>query len=169
MMQNLSWNQRFAIIDHFELNDQQACAAFGITEPELSMAQKLRESANLWEPDTSLDFSRYEELIKVVKPEALKPSKSATQKPKNDTTEKANEATPRRGRKTHKIKDAYEAVPFEPVPVDEFRKQYDVSLSVLRRHKDFDHLKEKGQVNVRKTYLNRNDEEKVLCIWRERP
>lgn len=164
-MQELNWNQRFGIIEHFGLTPEQACEFFSIPHNELEAARKLQEEAHLFKPDFNINFKVYE-----ARAEKVKRISDTTEKPIISTTEKPITAPQKkRGRNTHKIKDAYEAIPREKVPVEEFRKEYGVSLSVLRRHKHFDHIKEQGQVRVRLAKLNQKDEERTLCIWRERP
>lgn len=180
MPQNLNWNQRFALIEHFKLNDKEVCNLFGVTGPELDTARKLRKESGLFEPDKTMDFKHYELLIKSKRKQTITaPEEKKTVVITKETITKPKPAEPpkpkvkeensgkKRGRKTHKIKDAYEAIPREPVPVDEFMLDYNVSLSVLRRHKNFDHIPETGQVNVRKIFLQDCDEQKTLCIWRE--
>lgn len=156
-MQELNWNQRFGIIEHFGLTDEQACTFFAMPPNELQAARKLQEEAHLFKPDYNINFSVYEARARLIKGAP-------------DTTEKPiNVPKRKRGRDTHKVRDAYDAIPREKVPVEEFRKKHGVSLSVLRRHKHFDHIKEQGQVRVRLAKLNQTDTERTLCIWREEP
>lgn len=176
---NLSWNDRFPILEHYDLTDQEICQFFDVTLVELEAARTLREQNNYFQP-TSIDPLMFKDYVKlfragedpapVLKKKKVAPKKEATPTAKKKATPKAKKATGdgKRGRKTHKIKDAYEAIPYEKVPVEEFMEKHNVSLSVLRRHSHFDHIPEKGKVRVRKSELVKG-EEKVLCIWRESP
>ena len=154
-MEELTWNEVFAIAEHFDVSDVEVCIKLKIDISMCMVARNLQETSSLFQPTIDMDFKKYS---------ALFPAPKA----KKDTTENADDGPAKRGRKTRKIKDAYEAIPRDYIPVDGFIEQYGVSLSVLRRHKHFDHIPETGQVNVRKKALVHGGE-KVLCIWRDQP
>lgn len=156
---NINWNQLFVIMDELELTNEEAQQMFGPI-PRLEKAQELRINSGIFEP-SDLDRESVD----------LEPHRITIAKIRGTQDEKAEQERPpaKRGRKTRKIKDAYEDIPYEPVPVAQFREAHSVSLSVLRRHRNFDHRPELGKVNVRLHYLNEGDKEKTLCIWREKP
>ncbi len=160
-MPELTWNQRFAIIDYFNPSDEDICKVFNISQEELQSARELR-SQGFFDPDSgNIEVKEYSKDFKVpIKEEAPKPIDPTAEKAIKPPTQKA-----KRGPKGTKIKIAYEAIPSEPTPVDEFMKKYNVSLSVLRRHSHFDHIPETGKVTVRKRTVE-GREEKVLCVWR---
>ena len=166
MKEKMSWNLRFALIDHFALSDQRTCEVLNVTLDELKTARFLREKNGYFTPEKNVDFSQYEHLVNP--PATQEANNDTTPKPNNDTTPKPTATTTgrKRGRPGDKIKKAYAAITDRKVPVEEFMAEHDVSLSVLRRHRDFDHQKETGQVNVKKVKLNDTDKEKTLCIWR---
>ncbi len=149
-VENLNWNQRFALIEGFDLADDETITMLKVNPKELKMAKRLRKESGLFDSDPYIDLEMFRPLLEAIR---------GTDKPK---------PAAKRGRKTHKIKDAYEAIPYDKVPVEEFMKEHDVSLSVLRRHKHFDHKPELGKVNVRKYELVHGGE-KILCIWRTKP
>jgi len=191
MIEDLEWNDRFAIITHYDLNEQEACNVLNVDAEKLRAATRMHKMG-YFTTEPTVDFLLFADKIKKMRndapskiqipdvpdvvrvpeiPETVrvpegtatpKPKDSTTQNPKDHTTPKAK----KRGRPGDKIKKAYAAVTAEKVPVDEFREQHNVSLSVLRRHKDFDHLKETGKINVKKVVLP-GDTEKTLCIWRD--
>ncbi len=180
-MKDLSWNDRFAIIDHFKLEDGPACLLLMVSPHELRLAKGLRKDSGLFDPSTDIDFSQYETQVKLANdafdlPENMVPSVFTTEEPKDAPTYEPKDEEPetptpakRRGRKTRKIKDAFDAIPYEPTPVEQFRTAHGISVSVLRRHKHFDHRPELGKVNCRLYRLHKDDTEKVLCIWRSKP
>ena len=163
-MTNINWNSVFAIKKHYNVSDEEICAKLGIPPNQLKIAKDMYENSGLFQTNDEIDLARYDALFK--KPQKAKTP--TTQKTSNPTTEKPKDPPRKRGRKTTKIKDAYEAIPREPMLVSEFMEQHGVSLSVLRRHRDFDHIPETGKVNVRK-YLLEGASEKELCIWRAQP
>lgn len=159
-MHGLTWNQIFAIVEHFDTTDEEVCERFKLSIKEFEIARSLQKEEGLFQPDADIDFSLYNNIF---------PQKGLfdAEEAKTPTSETENGDTPlKRGRKTRKIKDAYEALTSEKIPIDDFIKTHGVSLSVLRRHKNFDHIPETGQVNVRKISLVKNGE-RILCIWRE--
>ena len=78
------------------------------------------------------------------------------------TATKPQKVPKKRGRKGTRIIDAFRKVPSTPVNAEEFAKENDVSLSVLRQAGRFDKTGYGGRVKVRK---NRTTGE--LMIWRE--
>lgn len=54
----LSWNDRFALIDHFAPSDAQVCAAFGLSQDELDTARSLR-TAGTFAPTRNFEVTQY--------------------------------------------------------------------------------------------------------------
>ena len=167
----LSWNDRFALMDHFKPSDEIAMRVFGVTADELETAKELRQ-AGTFIPTPDLDVDSYSSLFvegsnsettttttSHTKPKTATSTKDTTQPPASATSH----TTPKkRGRKGNKIATAFKSIPNTPVPVESFMKEYNVSLAVLRQSKRFDVAPELGQVRVRK-----DKETNMLMIWRE--
>lgn len=185
MTPNISWNDRFALIDYFLPSDAQACVAFGLTQDELDTARDLR-SAGTFKSSSDVDFGQFEGIFNVVVPEVqapppvmvrpviAKPAPVARPQPTTSVHTKPETATRRvkepqkRGRKGDKITKALQAVPTAPMSVDTFIAEHGVSLAVLRQSKRFIEgmdaatAKAIGRVNVRQDKNTRQ-----LMIWRE--
>lgn len=54
----MSWNDRFALIDHFTPNDDTICQVFNLTKDELDTARSLRSSGT-FQPTTGMDVAKY--------------------------------------------------------------------------------------------------------------
>lgn len=54
----MSWNDRFALIDHFAPSDNQACAVFGLSQSELETARDLR-AAGTFASTPNFDVTQY--------------------------------------------------------------------------------------------------------------
>lgn len=172
LVSNLSWNDRFAIIDHYQPTDEQICKVFNLSEDELSTARQLRQSGT-FVPSQTLDVSKYSNLFTAASPIASTPTaKTATAtvhtKPQTATKKAVMKTPQKRGRKGDKIVKAFMAVPTTPVSVEEFMKQHNVSLAVLRQSKRFIQKMDQttaqmiGRVNVKQ-----DKSTKQLMIWRE--
>jgi len=181
-MMPLDWTQRFAIIDHFKVtDDKKICEVFDVSLQELNAAKELR-SQGFFNSDSFVDFKQYGKYF------------STTQKANADTTQKAQSPTPKtktspaKKKKTSpkkktstattpknnnvsdKFERAYNAIPYDPTPLKEFSKKYSISEDILRRHKRFDHVPEKGQVNIGESEITKDGvTESVTCIWRSPP
>ena len=173
MSKNLSWNQRWAIVDHYGPTDAQICTAFNVTQGELTSARQLRD-AGQFIPDTSVDVDKYAHLFSDADgaTSTVSPSKKTSTTTTTTKTDKPLTATKKvkepgkRGRKGNKIKTAFSAIPSKAVPAEEFAAQHNVSIAVLRQSKRFDNQPETGVVHVKKIRLNEDDDAKTLCIWR---
>jgi hypothetical protein len=144
---NLSWGQRFALINAYHPSDDQACTVLGVTSQELNTAKALI-SKGVFQVDTTLNVEPYGVLF----------GRVSSNKPKikniaSTTTEK------KRGRKGDKIQTAFLAITETPVPAEQFIEKYGISMPVLRQFKRFDKTGLPGHVNVRK-------QEGVLMVWR---
>lgn len=171
MVSNLSWSERFALIDHFQPTDSQICSVFNLTQAELDTARQLR-SAGTFVSTSDIDVNKYADLFSNTVAHTSSVSFSNTKKSTatvHTRPEVTKKTTPqKRGRKGDKIARALQSVPQTPVPVTEFIKQHNVSLAVLRQSKRFlatldsDVAKAIGKINVRQDKTS-----KQLMIWRE--
>lgn len=175
----MSWNDRFALIDHYKPADADVCAAFGVEQGEFETAKQLR-AAGTFIANDQLDVSKYAGVFAasaatstgVPAPATVAPKAKnkgvATTHTNTKTATKAVKVPAKRGRKGDKITKALQAVSATPVSVDTFIKQHGVSLAVLRQSKRFIEkmepavAKQIGKVNVRQDKTT-----KQLMIWRE--
>lgn len=193
----LSWNDRFALIDHFRPSDDQVCSAFGLTQDELNTARDLK-AAGTFASNPSLDVAQYAgvfnstapvDQIVVPMPTGLgtavhrvvsKPAptvdvpRPSTSKQTTTTHTKPETATRRvkepqkRGRKGDKITTAFAAIPLTQTPVDDFIKKHGVSLAVLRQSKRFLAAMDPAVAkSLGKINVRQDKETKQLMIWRE--
>lgn len=178
---NLSWGDRFALIDFYKPSDDQICAAFGVTQDELDTARTLR-AAGTFVATKNLDAQKYDGVFTALTPLTNQPrgitmnpikaptatthATAASSKP--ETASKPVKIPKKRGRKGDKILKALTSVPTTQVPVDQFIQQHDVSLAVLRQAKRFvasldpAQAQQIGRINVRQDKTT-----KQLMIWRE--
>lgn len=188
MNTNLSWNDRFALIDYFLPSDPQICVAFGLTQDELDTARDLR-TAGTFKNTPNFDALQHEGVFNVKVPEVTTPPVIVAPVPPVSITAPAVQVRPqpamtvhskpesatrrvkepqKRGRKGDKITKALQAVPSSPMPVDKFIAEHGVSLAVLRQAKRFiegmdtQTAQSIGRVNVRQDKATRQ-----LMIWRE--
>jgi hypothetical protein len=168
-----TWNDRLTLIRDLKPTDEQACAAFGISQPELDVARsQLR--AGVFSYNDELDTSSYSNLFASaeVSDGTSSTVTSTTSPPRTNTTVTSTKAAPetaskvtrepkKRGRKGDKITQAFSSIPSTPVAAEEFAKQHGVSIAVLRQSKRFDSVGG-GTVKVKKDKAT-----KTLMIWRE--
>jgi len=156
----LSWNQRFALIEKYNPNDETICQVFGVNNDELKTARGLL-SDNTFKPEANgLDLDEYSEYFGTISnPRSTKNITSSTA-PRSAT--KPIKVPKKRGKKGDKIVKAFEAIPKNPVNVEDFATTHDVSVPVLRQSKRFDKSGLDGRVRVKKDKETGN-----LMIWRE--
>jgi len=110
----MSWNDRFALIDHYQPSDDAVCTAFGVEQGELDTARSLRD-AGTFVANSQLDVSKYQGVfasgnaIKTTK--TVKAASGATTHTKVDKPETATKTVKvkvpaKRGRKGDKITKA---------------------------------------------------------------
>jgi hypothetical protein len=140
----LSWGQRFALIDAYHLTPVVACETMGVTEEELNTALDLKEKG-IFKIDTVMDTAPFGELF------GAEPAPRKIVKQSGPSTKRSPEQK-KRGRKGDKIANAFMAVPVLPTPIAEFMATHGVSLAVLRQSKRFDttELAESRPVRVKK-------------------
>jgi len=181
MTKIMSWNDRFALINHYNPTDDVICTAFGVDKSELDTARGLLATGS-FAANPQLDTSKYSNVFASIgggagmtpavagtkgqAPVGKKASATIHAKPESAT--KKVKVPQKRGRKGDKIHRALQAVTTTPVAVDSFLKQYGVSLAVLRQSKRFLEkmdptvAKKIGKINVRQ-----DKSSKQLMIWRE--
>lgn len=172
-MSKLSWGEQFALIDHYNPSDEQVAQAFGVTQAELNTARALRAAGTI-SVAKNVDVEKYSDVftptvantspsVTNTKSQTTKTSTatSTTVRPPETATRRVI-APKKRGRKGTKIAQAFQSIPTSPVPVEDFAKEYNVSIPVLRQSKRFDTSPELGDVRVK---LNKDSGQ--LMIWRE--
>jgi hypothetical protein len=180
----MSWNDRFALINHYKPTDEQIYAAFNVDSNELNTARSLLAQGTFI-ANPQIDVAKFSDIfaaptasaatvattatkpaVKATKPAGKKSGATVHAKPESAT--KKAKVPQKRGRKGDKIQRALQAVTTTPVSVDSFIKQYGVSLAVLRQSKRFLEKmdttvsKKIGKINVRQ-----DKSSKQLMIWRE--
>jgi len=171
----MSWGDRFAVIDHYRPTDEKICQVFGLDAGELEMARMMLKTGT-FKVNKSLDVSKYSSLfsdnsevqvITAVTPGAISKKGSATTHTMPESASKRVRPPQKRGRKGDKISRALQSVTTTKVPVEEFCKQHDVSLAVLRQSKRFiEKLPPDVQATIGKINV-RQDGSKVLMIWKD--
>jgi len=181
-LNGLSWNDRFALIDHFNPSDKTIVSVMGVTQEELNTARGLR-SSGVFSPTDNLDTASYETVFATDSSDDVTTPATTASKPgrkggststKKDsgsrggkkpaqTATKKKAAPKKRGRKGSNIKTAFAAVPTSPTDVETFAKTHGVSIAVLRQAKRFD------TEGVGKVHVKKDKASSTLMIWRENP
>ena len=156
----LGWNEMFALMDHYNMDDATAVKTFGFAADALATAYELKAVGTIT-PSTDIDFSQYDSVLGVKKP-ATEATSTSTAKPATAT--KPTRTPKKRGRKGDKIKNAFAAIPVTPINADAFITEHNISMAVLRQAKRFDHTGIVGGVHVRK-----DKESGELVVWRDAP
>jgi hypothetical protein len=153
----LSWNERFGLIDALNPTDEQVMAVLDIDRSELQAARELRD-AGTFKPDLGdLNAQDYASVFANATP-AAEPSTEAPAPARATRARKASAPATatkpirepkKRGRKGTKIQDAFKAIGADPVPLEEFASRFAVSTNVLRQAKRFDRSGVEGRVRVK--------------------
>ena len=143
----LSWADRLALINRFDLTNQEASVAFGLPEREVIVAKNLQERG-VFAP-TELNTDIYVPYFGKLRSGEIDNGAQKVYKPK--------------GARPSKITDAFAAISTEPQPVDDIVQKFEVSLAVLRQSKRFD-KPDSGAVHIRKDKATG-----VLMVWRVLP
>jgi hypothetical protein len=160
---HLSWGDRFALINKYQPTDAKICTAFNVTSDELATARELLQTGT-FKVNTALDANKYQGIFDVDTSKQPEQQATVTVHTRPAASAAKPQKTPqKRGRKGDKILKAFEAVPTEPIPVEQFVQQFGVSLAVLRQSKRFDKTG-RGIVNVKK-----DKSTKTLMVWRSAP
>lgn len=172
MKNNMSWADRFALIDFHKPADEDICRTFGLTHDELATARTLRAVGSI-RTSSNLDYSKYPNVFTPgAAPIAANQSSTAkgttTVHTRPETATKKPKVPEKRGRKGNKITTALLAVPMTKVPVDQFMLEHGVSLAVLRQAKRFmEPLDAETQQKIGKINVRQDKDSKTLMIWRE--
>lgn len=175
------WNERFALIAHYNPTDEQIIQTFGIPKAELDTARQLLkvgtltvsssyDAASVENPFVASPTPEQSDTVTSTKkgttkvPTASRPTILANPDDAPPETATAKSAEKRkRGRKGTKISEAFRAIPETPISVDDFAAQYGVSIPVLRQSKRFDTSPDLGRVVVKV-----DKDSGKLQIWREK-
>ena len=175
MRMNMSWGERFALMDHFAPTDEQVCSTFGLSSDELETARTLRQSGMITATSSKLDMEKYAGVF-VTGGSLISPDNSSGSRRGNATSYMRPESASRkpksppakRGSKGVKISTAFRAVPTIQVPVDAFIAEHGVSLAVLRQSKRFIATFDPSiQALIGKINVRQDKTTKQLMIWRE--
>lgn len=150
--ENLTWNDKIALINEFRPSIEQIVACFRNTPEEIKSAMLLYRKSML-QPSNAV--SKYGNIFD-----------SDTRKKSSEINTNGN--TPKkRGRKGNKIITALLAVPSQPVTVKCFMEKYNVSLSVLRQHRRFVEKMTDEQKKLAGDIVVKQDKKtKELMIWK---
>lgn len=162
-IKTLTWNDRLALLDHFQPSDEDACRILGVTSAELATARNLE--GTMFRMTQNIDHSAYEGAFNRTLNKSQPTVHSivdASQPPA--TASKPTRAPKKRGRQGTKIATAFTSIPYEPVPVEQFAQTHGVSANALRQSSRFDRSPDLGRVRVKK-----DKETQTLMIWRDQP
>jgi hypothetical protein len=171
-LRELSWAERFAIIDAQNPTDEQILAALDIDADELATARELREAGQFADAG-DLNLADYEgafeglatadvEDISVTETDDSSTEDTSTATTTPVTATKPVKQPKKRGRKGTKIAQAFAAIPSTPTDAAAFAAQHNISLNVLRQAKRFDSEDAVGRVRHRTI-------DGVVCVYRELP
>lgn len=187
-MEELSWGQKLALMEHYTPSVQVACKVFNATEEELKVATELL-SKNMFQIDNTIDMESFKPLflqaeeivaeeaktvisVPVKKTIAAKPTPTVSQT-RPESASKAIKVKPapmKRGRKGTKIKEALMLITSTPVPLSKFCLDNGVSEAVMKQSKRFVEQIDEYEPGFAKQYGNvvvRTDKAtKQLMIWR---
>lgn len=174
----MSWADRFALMEHYKPTDAQVCAAFGLTQDELSTARTLRD-AGTFKATPNYDVAKYANVfsadgsasVATATPDVtVKASKAgtATSFTRPESASKKAKVPQKRGRKGDKIATALAAVPTSQTPITSFMQQHGVSLAVLRQSKRFlAKIDPAVAAKIGVIKVRQDKATKELMIWRE--
>lgn len=163
-IKSLTWNERLAIIEHFNPSDDVICSTFEVNQNELNTARQMMKTGTLT-PSTSIDVASYSPYFSTNGNSIVKPNTKASQKQEGlrpETASKKSLTLKKRGRKGDKIAKAFAAIPATPTTVNTFIEEHSISLAVLRQSTRFDTSPRLGKVRVKKDKQTGN-----LMVWRE--
>ena len=145
MSTTLSWADKLALKERFQLSPQEACKAFGITSAELNTAITLAEKGVFF-VNKKLNTEIYSDFF--------------TKMRSGEQVSLPNVNRVKVGAKPSKITKAFDAITTTPQSVDSLIESYDVSLAVLRQSKRFD-KNNAGRIHIRKDKATG-----TLMVWR---
>lgn len=161
-LRELSWAERFAVIDAEGPTDEQILAALDIDVDELATARELREAGQFSDAG-DLDLEAFQGVFDDVATADVE-STDVTESDEPTTTVTPVTATKpapkKRGRKGDKIIKAFKAITSTPVNAEDFAAEHNISLNVLRQAKRFDNTDLPGRVRVKRV-------DGVQCVYRD--
>ena len=151
-LRELSWADRFAVIDALDPTEEQVLAALDITPEELAAANELREAGHIPAADVDLDVEAYAGAfdISIAEVEDTDVTEEDAAPTAPVTATKPTPEPKKRGRKGTKIALAFGLITTTPVDANAFAVNNNVSLNVLRQGNRFDPTPEAGKVRVKK-------------------
>lgn len=172
----MPWSERFALIEHFRPTDPQICSAFGLSLDELNTARSLLGAGSLF-VSKKLKLDTYPNIFteEAIASPTISVARTtvgpgATKHQMPETAGRRHREPQKRGRKGSKISNALMAVPMERMPVDDFIRQHDVSLAVLRQSRRFiETLPDDVRNSFGTVHVRQDKTSKTLMIWRELP
>ena len=161
-LREMSWADKFAVIDALEPTDAQILAVFEIDADELATARELREAGHVTATD-DIDTEAYATVftdVAIAEVELTDVTEEDTPAAPVTATATPAPAPKKRGRKGDKIATAFGLITTDPVDANAFAAANNVSLNVLRQAKRFDPYSDRGRVRVKKI-------DEVLSIYRD--
>lgn len=150
---NLSWREKLSLIQYYKPSEEEILYTFNTTKEELDLAHSCMKEGIL-QPSKHL-------LIQF--PENVFKNRSIQFSPSSFAS-KPRKIPQKRGRKGNKIETAFKELPNTPVDINDYAKQYGISVHILKQHYRFDTVGLPGIVCVRKTKTNN---ENKLMVWRQ--
>ena len=162
-LREMSWAEKFALIDALEPTDAQILTVFAIDADELAAARDLREAGHVT-ADEDIDTEAYASVFDDAAVADVEPT-DVTEEDTTPTTPVTATQPPapapkKRGRKGTKIAEAFALIDITAVDANAFAANHNVSLNVLRQAKRFDPYADRGRVRVKKI-------DGTLSIFRE--
>lgn len=174
----MPWSDRFALINHYNPTDVQIRQAFGLSQDELDTARSLL-AAGSFRVTKNLDTSKYPNVFDAeTLATSTTPSVGAVQRlgqratvhTRPETAQRRSYVPQKRGRKGNKISNALLSVPTTRIPVEDFIRDHDVSLAVLRQSRRFiERLEPETRASIGVVHVRQDKVSKKLYIWREMP
>jgi hypothetical protein len=143
---SLTWGQRLQVISDYRVSVKAAAKIMAVSESDLEVAIKTTVA------DVSFDTSEYSTYFK---------NSISTSSVSKDSSQTTAVAPKKRGRKTSKIRDAFNAITSTPQPLYEFCQLHGVSEHCMRQHSRF--APDRTDIVIRKV----KGENTVPMIWIE--
>ena len=130
---NLSWSDKFALIDKYSPSDELVCKTFKVSLDEFNTAKNLRQSGTI-QSNKQLNTAKYGNIFTNTD---NSDNSTVHQYPQTATKRTVQKIPQKRGRKGDKIITALKSVPTTPTSVELFSKTHEISVAVLRQSKRF--------------------------------
>ena len=155
----LSWSERFALINHYNPTDEQITEAFGVTQDDLDVARYMI-GEKLYTPSTKLDVSKFADIFNGGLRVVVAPTITAAPS--------TSSSSGRKSQKSGRVANALLAIPTTATAVDDFIRDYPVSIHVLKQAPRFiKTLPEDQQRQVGRVFIRNDKATGRLMIWKE--